>query len=129
MTDRDGTPLPWVGGEQLAGGYVNERFRQGAADNPLDQLCDALHIRRPRGVERVRAMDAMRRLFAGPGAEGSVYSKANWPEGHGFDAMGRRPDDPGIDHTLPAGLMDNGGNPSTADRLAAVSPPSGHVGG
>jgi len=67
MTERDGTPLPWVGRQGNVGRAFDEvatvRTSQmnyvPASDNPLDQLCDALHIRRPKGPERTRALDAV----------------------------------------------------------------------
>jgi hypothetical protein len=111
MTERDGTPLPWGESREFHkasnsrydyevvrgpnGGVSMVVTAQGeftVADNPLDQLCDALHIRQPRGVERVRAMDAIGRLIREP----------------------RPIDDGGIDRTLPSGTIFQPDDPGPA---------------
>jgi hypothetical protein len=101
MTVRDGTPLPWGGSaEHRQNGYL------AMSDNPLDQLCDALRIRRPRGVERIRAMDAFGQLMR---QWNGVWSNQPTPNSNLTDLAGAmQPDDPGIDRTIPPGTVFGG---------------------
>ena len=78
MTYRDGTPIPW-GSERMVLSAPSAPSAPSAAtdahddppirnaSDPLDDLCDALCLKPPRGRDRLKARDALVRLIAEAG--------------------------------------------------------------
>jgi len=105
MTERDGTPIPWDSHQfdEVATVRTSQMNYVPASDNPLDQLCDALHIRRLKGPERTRALDAVFMMVRNVIGEEQI----------------RQLIDQVLAERRPVGLMSQPDDPG----------PSGHVGG